>query len=239
LASVGQVIATLRSVLDLVGGARQRVAAAGASWDPAASGYRATTAGSSQQETTDLAALCGLAHRQIRETGELVAQCESTVQAIIDRLAGDDIMSAALPATHAPDDALPRGRPGAKAEGRWRNSEGEDVVLRSGRGDPWWAVAEQFARDRGLIGRESRASLDLSKHIETKLAMRMRDASERCRRHEVVRVDREVCGTLPHQQEWSLTCDKMLPMYLPPGARLTVVEPDGRRRTYVGDEDDA
>jgi hypothetical protein len=240
LASVGQVIAGLRGVLDLVGGARQRVAVAGASWSPAASGYQETTAGSSQPEAGELASLGEMAGRQIRETEELIARCESTVRAIIDRLTGGGTAPTTLPAmhAHAADAPVPRGLPGAKAEGRWRNSSGDDVVLRSGRGDHWWAVAEQFARDRGLIGQESRASLDLSKHIETKLAMRMRAAAEQCRRHEVVRIDREVCGTLPHQQEWLLTCDKMLPLYLPPGVTLTVVEPDGRRRTYVGDEDD-
>lgn len=50
-------------------------------------------------------------------------------------------------------------------------------------------------------------------------------------------MDREVCGTLPHQSEWQLTCDKMLSTYLPPRSTLTVIEPDGTRRTYTGDED--
>ncbi|MFC4086125.1 DddA-like double-stranded DNA deaminase toxin [Amycolatopsis samaneae] len=137
------------------------------------------------------------------------------------------------------DTPVPRGLLKAKAEGRWRTRDGEDVVLRSGRGDEWWHAAEQFARARGLIPPDSRASLDLSKHVEIKLAMRMRTSGSGAGKHEVLRMDREVCGTLAHQSDWALTCDKQLATYLPPGTTLTVIEPDGTRRVYTGDEDPA
>jgi hypothetical protein len=237
MTSVGQVIAGLRGVLARVSTTRRRLIEADGAWDRAASGYAATTAGSSQPEVTDLASLDSHARQRIHEADALIARCESTINAIIERLGGGGLAPAPVSTGNVAEAPLSRGQPGAKAEGRWRNGKGDDVVLRSGRGDPWWVAAERFARDRGLLSRESRASLDLSKHIEIKLAMRMRAPGEQCRRHEVVRMDREVCGTLLHQQEWALTCDKMLPMYLPPGATLTVVEPDGTRRTYVGDED--
>jgi hypothetical protein len=125
---------------------------------------------------------------------------------------------------------------GARTEGRWLNSAGEDVVLKSGR-DVWWSKAEQFARERGLLPKDSRGQLDLSRHVEIKFAMRMRSPEEGCRQHEIIRIDREVCGTLPHQSQWVLTCDKQLATYLPPHSTLTVVEPDGTSRTYTGDED--
>jgi hypothetical protein len=235
--SVGQVIAGLRGVLAGVAATRGRLAEAVSAWDEAASGYEAATAGSSQPEVTDLASLGDQVRPRIREADDLIARCESTINAIIARLGGSGLAPAMASPVGAAEVPLSRGLPGAKAEGRWRDGKGDDVVLWSGRGDQWWAAAERFARDRGLLSRESRASLDLSKHIGIKLAMRMRAPEEQCRRHEVVRMDREVCGTLPHQEEWALTCDKVLPMYLPPGAALTVVEPDGTRRTYVGDKD--
>jgi hypothetical protein len=43
--------------------------------------------------------------------------------------------------------------------------------------------------------------------------------------------------TFDSHQKW--TCDKLLPMLLPPGTRLTVVQGDGTSLTYVGAEDPA
>jgi hypothetical protein len=140
LASVGQVIAALRGVLDLVGGARQWVTAARVTWDPAASRYQATVTGSGQPEATDLSSLCDLAHRQISETEELIARCEAAVQTIIDRLAGGSPMATStrgpggelrLP-THRRHAAVVRrelrriGRTGygVKTRGAWINNDG-------------------------------------------------------------------------------------------------------------------
>jgi hypothetical protein len=236
MASIEDVVAGLRGVLAQLDVARRRLA--DAAWPSAADGYTAVLSGATHQTAADVVSLAVRASELSREADELIARCESAVTAIINRLTGTPAqISVGLPTPGIGEVPLARGLPGAKAEGRWRNGRGEDVVLRSGRGDQWWAEAERFARDRGLLAAESRASLDLSKHIEIKLAMRMRDPRERCRRHELVRIDREVCGTQVHQAGWLLTCDKMLPTYLSPGATLTVVEPDGTRRTYIGDED--
>lgn len=236
--SIAEVVAGLRGVLDLLTQARQRAAVAGVGWDQATAGYSTAVAGSTHSDSADLASLCGTAEQRIREANQLISRTESIVTDVVNRLSGDGVAVAApQQSALSSERPLPRGLPGAKAEGRWRNGRGEDVVLRSGRDDEWWAEAERFARRIGLVDAASRAALDLSKHIEIKLAMRMREPRERCRRHEIVRIDRPVCGTLPHQAEWALTCDKMLPTYLPPGATLTVVEPDGTRRMYAGNED--
>ncbi|WP_442912764.1 DddA-like double-stranded DNA deaminase toxin [Kutzneria sp. CA-103260] len=50
-------------------------------------------------------------------------------------------------------------------------------------------------------------------------------------------IDKTVCGTRTFDWSKSWTCDKLLPTLLPPGASLTVVQPDGTTLTYVGEED--
>jgi hypothetical protein len=74
--------------------------------------------------------------------------------------------------------------------------------------------------------------LQLARHVEIKLAIRMR---EQRRLHETVIIDREVRGRRPHDSTEPFTRDTMLSKFLPPGATLTVIEHDGTRVTYRGE----
>lgn len=69
--------------------------------------------------------------------------------------------------------------------------------------------------------------------MEVKIALAMRDQQLR---NETVVMDRPVCGTLEADQADPFTCDKYLSRFLPPGARLRVVQPDGTVNEYTGTE---
>ena len=129
---------------------------------------------------------------------------------------------------------LPRGVPRTPAEGRWFDVD-ETVVLRSGERDEWHDRVVELAKELGVIPRSFRGRFDTARHVETKLAVRMRYEQ---RTEEVVLIDRPVCGTNTWDQGWPATCDKVLRRFLPPGGILRVVQWDGTVRTYRGQETD-
>jgi len=124
--------------------------------------------------------------------------------------------------------ALPPGVRGAQAEGRWLGPGQDTTVIRSGTGDQWHDRARAFvdaASPRyARLGR-------LATHMEVKLAMRMRAEG---RTDETVVIDRPVCGREDATTHQPVTCDRHLAWFLPPGARLTVIEHDGTVVTYHG-----
>jgi hypothetical protein len=103
-------------------------------------------------------------------------------------------------------------------------------VLRSGHGDEWYDKAKALAPH--LLPPHLRRAVRLARHIEVKLAVRMREEQ---RPHETVVIDREVCGRTAADEHEPLTCDKILKYFLPTGSTLTVVETDGTRITYRGE----
>ncbi|MGV9977016.1 DddA-like double-stranded DNA deaminase toxin [Micromonospora wenchangensis] len=76
----------------------------------------------------------------------------------------------------------------------------------------------------------------LVSHVESHVAARMR--RDELDEGELV-LNNTTCGTRDFDQDWPLTCDKLLPPVLPAGARLTVwATQDGGRtwwtKTYTG-----
>jgi hypothetical protein len=66
----------------------------------------------------------------------------------------------------------------------------------------------------------------LARHVEVKVAMRMRESGSG---HEVVVDDKKVCGRSPDTVDLRYTCDRYLSFFVPEGAVLTVMEHDGTR----------
>ncbi|GAA3843475.1 hypothetical protein GCM10022243_07470 [Saccharothrix violaceirubra] len=123
---------------------------------------------------------------------------------------------------------IPAGVRGARAQGRWLGPGTDSTVLRSGSADEWHRPAFEFLA--AAFGRRA-PELELAKHMEIKLAVRMRTEG---RRRETLVIDRMVCGREPHNRRFQATCDKILKYVLPPGATLTVIEHDGTPVTYRG-----
>jgi hypothetical protein len=124
---------------------------------------------------------------------------------------------------------MPRRGGGRGAANRlWITQTGQQVPLASGTEDLWHAAAQEHA---GALPPTLRRAHRLAHHIEVKFAMRMRQ--ERLSEETIV-IDRRVCGTRADSRTLTYTCDKMLKWFLPAGARLRVVEPDGTIRTYQG-----
>jgi hypothetical protein len=113
-------------------------------------------------------------------------------------------------------------------------SDGETLRINSGDSDRWHPRVVAFIRT-GLPDHYRRA-LAVATHCEAKVAIAMRDGWTGS---ENMVVDKTVCGTRAFDSHQKWTCDKLLPVLLPPGARLTVVQGDGTTLTYVGDKDPA
>jgi hypothetical protein len=133
--------------------------------------------------------------------------------------------------------SLRQGPQGAQTTGWWLQRDGGRVRVRSGQDDnpgSWQKKAEQFLR-RAFPDAEP-GLLALARHAEVQLAFRLRDRAISDDVHEVVVIDRTVCGRDARTRNYDYTCDRLLPFVLDAGATLTVVEHDGTRVTYRGRE---
>ncbi|WP_367136705.1 DddA-like double-stranded DNA deaminase toxin [Saccharothrix sp. HUAS TT1] len=122
--------------------------------------------------------------------------------------------------------------PKAQAAGWWLHSDGSRTRVLSGEDDDpnsWQKQAEQFLK-REFPGKGPALAV-LAKHVEIKIAIRLLGKPPT---HEVVVMDRVVCGRDPKTARYRYTCDGYLPAVLEEGTTLTVVEPDGTRVTYRG-----
>ncbi|WP_167344564.1 DddA-like double-stranded DNA deaminase toxin [Amycolatopsis thermoflava] len=119
---------------------------------------------------------------------------------------------------------------GSEARGEWARSDGWSVRVTSGLSDEHHDAVVRFARSSRLPPAVTR----LARHVEVKVAVAMR---EQGLRDETVVIDRQICGTRPFDQAQPFTCDKYLARFLPPGARLRVVQADGTVATYTGKDE--
>ncbi|GDY33769.1 hypothetical protein GTS_54020 [Gandjariella thermophila] len=112
---------------------------------------------------------------------------------------------------------------------------GGRVRLLSGENDDphsWQQQAARFLRE--TFPDKGPGLAVLSRHVEIQLAVRLRHRPTNEVVHEVLVIDRVVCGRDPRTQGREYTCDTVLPFVLDEGATLTVVEHDGARVTYRG-----
>lgn len=194
-----------------------------------------TFAGTSQPEFAEATNTFSCAHREAQNLLQQFMALRDRILTLADRLAGE-AAPVSPPSPLPPSDridqirrSLPAGVEKAQTQGRWLGPGHDVTVVRSGDGDEWFDKAEAFAR---TMPPHRRRAIRLARHVEVKLAMRMREEG---RRHETVVIDRKVCGRRPYDRTAPLTCDKMLKFFLPPGATLTIVEDDGTRVTYEGE----
>jgi hypothetical protein len=112
----------------------------------------------------------------------------------------------------------------ARALGAWIRPDGTVDHLTSGQATEWFERTQQWAREHGYA--PPYGTWWLSVHIEMQFAIRMRVLGLR---DETILVDRRPCEPARPGQD---SCDTLLGEWLPPGARLTVIDQAGNRYTY-------
>ncbi|WP_112243907.1 DddA-like double-stranded DNA deaminase toxin [Kribbella monticola] len=115
---------------------------------------------------------------------------------------------------------LPVRKPGDKTRGVWRDKDGIEHDLISGRHEDDFHAAQRHAERLGLV--RAPHGLSTAADVELKFAMRMR--RENIKQAEIV-INNYPC-------EGQLGCDELLDQFLPPGAILTVHGPAGFKQTY-------
>ncbi|WP_460791905.1 DddA-like double-stranded DNA deaminase toxin [Micromonospora sonneratiae] len=224
-------------MLDQLARTGKRAAASAAALAALQRHLLALTRGSHHPRVAEALARLQASIQRLQESAELSSKAGDAIGAYLEALGPGSTP------THqpTPDDgsrtealidqvraSLPRGVHGSQTRGKWITSNGTTEDLRSGEGDEWHRRAKEFAA--GFPAR-LRAASRLAVHVEVKFAMRMRSEG---RLQETIVIDRTVCGQRPTDKNAPFTCDKFLKWFLPAGAKLTVVEPDGTRRVYQG-----
>lgn len=116
-----------------------------------------------------------------------------------------------------------------KTRAIWRDHDGTEQPLISGQrasdgegDDPYYQQIKAFMRQR-RIGRQDGEPM-VASHVESKFAMFMR---ERGLRRATIAVNKLPCTG-------DLSCDELLPQFLPPGGTLTIFGPAGFKKAYRG-----
>ncbi|MGH3716270.1 MAG: DddA-like double-stranded DNA deaminase toxin [Micromonosporaceae bacterium] len=115
-----------------------------------------------------------------------------------------------------------RGEPSPKTRGLWIDDNGDEHPLISGTHEPEFRAAQQHAEQIGVVRRPYQ--LTTAADVELKFAMRMRAAG--ISRANIVINNKPCTG--------EMSCDTLLPLFLPPNAELTVHGPDSFKKTYRG-----
>jgi hypothetical protein len=249
VASVEQLAAHIRRGLALVATARTALAHVHGLVGEVTASWAQTVESTNDRDAAQLPVLAGTVAAGIGECHAATTQAEQLLTAYlgtlgVDEPAGVPKGSPATTSTPAPEpmpspraDRIERARQrvgesrmsGSQARGEWVRSDGWSVRLTSGRDDEHHRAALRFIRDNNL----PRPASQLARHVEVKVAVSM---WERGSRDETVVMDRQVCGTREFDRDDPFTCDKYLARFLPPGARLRVVQPDGTVSEYIGTE---
>ncbi|MCD0445654.1 hypothetical protein LO763_18775 [Glycomyces sp. A-F 0318] len=121
----------------------------------------------------------------------------------------------------------PRGYRG-KTEGRWVGGDTEHRDWASGQRDPEFDEAEGFWKSIRAPGEPSAISVTQDVEIKFAMFMRRHDMTEE---RIVINNPDGPCGY--GKPNYRFGCDRLLPRFLKPGAKLTVVWPGGEQ-TYEG-----
>jgi hypothetical protein len=111
---------------------------------------------------------------------------------------------------------------GQKTHGRWFAAGGEDQEIVSGEG----AAADRAAEFLKSLNMPRRGVPFIASHVETKLAVHMRDTGLR---HATVLINNLPCPGL-------FGCEALIGMILPAGSTLTIYGSDGYEQTIAGGE---
>jgi hypothetical protein len=184
----------------------------------------------------------------------LLGQCQATIERVVGEYAGDasTTSSATSSPTRAKSSATastvlsvgdneiekirrtlrsPSAR-GTQTTGWIIRPDGNRYRLLSGPDDdPHGLVRKAEELVRQHLPAASGGAVSLARHVEVKVAMRMRETGDD---QEVVVVDKKVCGRSPDTVDQRYSCDRYLSFFLPTGSILTVIEHDGTRVEYRG-----
>jgi hypothetical protein len=246
VATVQDLARELRRVLDLLDQATTHAARAAADLDGSLASWTRLMSSSAAPESGQVAASLTSSAGRVDKARAALTTATTLVQRYLQHILGPQ-----EPATHVQPRPsrtpghrpLPerisesRARVGARptrtpTSGEWVRSDGATLRINSGDSDRWYPEVVAFIRTR--LPERYRRALAVATHCEAKVAIAMRDGWTDS---ENVVVDKTVCGTRTFDSHQMWTCDKLLPVLLPPGARLTVMQGDGTARTYVGDRD--
>jgi hypothetical protein len=240
-----EVVAGLRAGIRQLAEARRWLALARDGCLDAAAQIAAVLYGSTQPQAADIVAAFTMAAELYGAVIGTVGQIEQLAVGYLHLLEGEPSPPAAnarsaqpppLPISDARvEQTRASMRPGvrrAQTTAWWLQRDGSRVRLLSGPDkDPggWEQTAERYLRAR--FPNAHPAVYELSRHVEIQLAVR---SHHQRFEHEVLVIDRRVCGRDVDSRGYRYTCDLALPHVLADGAKLTVVEHDGTRVTYVG-----
>jgi nucleic acid/nucleotide deaminase of polymorphic system toxin len=245
MASVRALADHVQRALSFIATARNALAEAHAQISDATHVWAAVTSGTVDPEAAQLPARAEAEGAGLAQHFATLKQAEQMLRAYLGTLGvGEPVPNSPTPAlpqhpTKSERDARVEqarqrvGRAttaGGEAWGEWVRADGWSIRITSGAGDEHHDAVVRFARDSKLPPAVAR----LARHGEVKVAVAMR---EHGLRDETVVIDRQVCGTRPFDRTQPYTCDKYLSRFLPPGARLRVVQADGTVATYTGKEE--
>ncbi|MCP3804725.1 hypothetical protein NLX83_36215 [Allokutzneria sp. A3M-2-11 16] len=182
------------------------------------------TRGSPSGARDDVHRLLEQALDTLHEARRLMTRTPERIESWITGLGGE---TGVTPPSTARPDLAERMPTAASAERRNRRLEELRAQLSSGKNDVWFTRTQAFARERGIA--PPVGIWDMAKHVELKFAVRMRDQALR---NEVIVIDRDPCEPVV---PGGPSCATLLPEFLPPGARLTVIVRSGTRYDFEGD----
>jgi hypothetical protein len=245
VASIQDVITTVRRALHHLDIGAQHLQSANDDLAGAATTLAATIGETNDPEATDARTGCETAATMTADAHALLGAVGDRIHAYLDHLTG---LTGGSPGATAGAGAAPtplarrieqsRARVGSRpirtpTSGEWCRSDGNAVRITSGTTDTWHAATVTFIN---TLPARYRFALAVATHCEAKVAVAMR-AGGWAQHHQHVVIDKSVCGTRDFDRTKPWTCDKLLKVLLPAGARLTVHMPDGSTLSYVGEED--
>ncbi|HEX7658337.1 MAG TPA: DddA-like double-stranded DNA deaminase toxin [Pseudonocardiaceae bacterium] len=251
VSSITELVSDLRQVLQkLADGRDQQLRVAERAWTEGQAILAHVLGGSARIEAQVLIDQAGLLTEQLAETRALIDRCTEKIEAFIYRLQGGSAgpPAAALASAKPQQDRVPvqpmktraeqaKQRVGrspvgsSPAHGEWVRSDGWNIRMRSGNGDDYYHAVVDFVRQ---LSPEMRPAGRLATHIEAKVAVQMRLTGSK---EETVVVDRTVCGTREFDKNQRWTCANQLERtFLPPGAKLHVIDPVHGKVTYGKEE---
>ena len=253
--SVRELDRALAGVLAQLDRAAHALRVAADAWEERGSALETALSGTNEPDALHLVESHPWIIEQLAETFRAVLAVSRTITEYRATLGGSDANGAGQPPSQGPAPSrnpaastggpvseghprsgLPRPpRPG-KTHGRWFDSNGDAVMLESGRGGEFYQAARKLAVDLGLTKGIPNAEPAIARHVEIQFVARM---IYNGLRSAVIEINRPVCGTTPKDQQWSDTCDRQLARFLPAGWTLTVKDGSSSAgRTYVGREVD-
>jgi hypothetical protein len=232
VSALSELITGLGCALDQLAKARQHLRQASASRDQAADNLAETLRGAAHPDAERASAELANSRQQTESALAATDKAEQRLRAYLRHIEGEWATPSADDRIDTARASLGRGPDGSQTTGWWLRHDGSRTRLRSGSdADPngWQQKSKRHLQH--TFPQANPALHELSRHVEIQLAIR---SHEQPFDHEILVIDRRVCGRDSRSRQHKYSCDKYLPAVSAEGATLTVVEHDGTQVTYVG-----